>query len=709
MPRLGFGFSAGSIRPQNLAVGAATKGGGDIRSRLMPDAAWNGTSGSGFAVTPADPVRTVAKPIVRLLTPDHQWFTDSLDVGVQAWANDGGTLIGGIDRVRFWFEGNTVDVLTPTFETMTRYDGSTYECLGYWVTLRKPEGIAGNAQLYVEAIPADATMESRVIGPYLFCPTARLHDFDLAVDNSAPQVTGASYRSVPAALAYLKSQNAQNPRITIKASDTTTLHDLTASGGDYAGGSGRCLIVADGETTFGFPNYTSDTNNTFRPLYGGIHVQGPNITFDARNLARIVQEQLTTSNGIWLDRVRITDSSATPYWRAGTRPFFMFVERQTVSWFTDCLAEKINDPYSGATLARGCIAQAGYNDFAQGSFCVVYSKALDWGGLDPWQTYVDAITVTGPANATLSLSGGNETATRTFTARVGGVSVGTFVVGTSEARYITATTPGYNPVTAGQGYFIADVAAWINSLSGWSATVVNNERRASAFSDYRGGAGLTKGVAFTNVPVSSPTTFQTYFDVHTDLFKQVANENVSNVIWAFNLATGVRGQSFFITEASGAQDWAILNNAINNVEDANLIQFAMRSPGGGSFSHVIFAHNTIATQPLLLRSSDPGFSPDRYCLIANNVLADLYWSAQGARGTATISDNVINAGETAPPGSVGTVIAGTAASKVPGAANGNFAPAGELLTNLRAPVLALDAVGRRRANSDAAGSVRATY
>ncbi|NJO13928.1 MAG: hypothetical protein HC870_01620 [Rhizobiales bacterium] len=547
----------------------------------MPGIAWNGTIGSGFAATPVDPARATAKPAVRLLVPDNQWFTNSLDVGVQAWANDGGTLIGGIDRVRFHYEGNTVDVLAPSFQTMTRYDGTTYDCLGYWVSLRKPIGKSGNARLYIEAIPADATMQSRVIGPYLFSPMTNPHDFELVVDSNAQQVTGVSYQVVSAALTYLKSQNAQNPRVTIKASDTTARHILAGGGNDYPGGTGRCLIVAEAEVTFGFPTFVSDASNTFRPLYGGLHIRGPNITFDARNIARIAQEQLTTSNGIWLDRVKITDSGTSPYWRAGTRPFFMFVERQTVSWFTDCFAENINDPFSGASLARGCIAHSGYNDFAQGSFCVVYSEALDWDSVDPWQTYVDAITIDGPANATLSLSGGNETSARTFTARVGGASVGTFVVGTTETRYNTAIAPGYNAVTAGQGYFIQNVADWINSLAGWSATVINNARRASAFSDFRGGAGATKGVAFTNVPVSNPTTFQTYFDVHTDLFKQVIGENVQNVIWAFNTATGVRGQSFFVTEAAGAQDWAILNNTVNNVEDANLIQFAMRARAMG--------------------------------------------------------------------------------------------------------------------------------
>ncbi|NJO13927.1 MAG: hypothetical protein HC870_01615 [Rhizobiales bacterium] len=123
---------------------------------------------------------------------------------------------------------------------------------------------------------------------------------------------------------------------------------------------------------------------------------------------------------------------------------------------------------------------------------------------------------------------------------------------------------------------------------------------------------------------------------------------------------------------------------------------------------MIFAHNTVATQSLLLRTSDPGFIPDSYCLIANNALKDIFWSPQGLRGTATIIDNVIDLVATGADGTVGEVTAGSAADKVPGATSGDFTPRGALLNNLKAPVIDVDVNGRLRASSDAVGAVAAT-
>lgn len=701
MGALGYGHLGGHQRPQALAEIAGLAG--TMAPRLAPDPDWTGIEGSGFDTTPTDPTRTTAKPVCRLLTPDHQWFTDTLTIGVAAYANANGTLIGGIDRVRFHFEGNSVDVLAPTFRQFTRFDGSTYSCHGYWVTLTKPAGTAGDGHVYVEAIPADATMQSRVLGPFAYSAVDTLHDYDLVVDPGEDEQAGVSYQSVVDALAYLKTEEAQNPRITIQAPDPSGVYDLNVSG-NYAGGTGRCLIEADVPVKFGNAQFNRESTNDFRPLYGGLHFRGANIVFDCEFLGRITQEQDTTDNGLWLDGVKITNEATDAYYLAGTRPFPMFVETQTIWWATDCYADEINDPYTGATLARGCIAEHGYNDFAQGAECVVNCVAVNWNSTDPWQTYVPSITITGPANSTLSLAGGNEAPTRTFTAKEGGVEVGTFLVGRAEEYYLEATEQDYDAVAAGQGYFIQDVADWINSLTGWSATVLDNKRRATAFSAF-GATGELKGRAFEDVPIGSTgETFETYFDVHTDFLKQVKNVNESNVLWAFNSATDVKGQVFFGTDNSGIKDFAIIGNAVHNLIDDNKIQIGSKT--GDPASHLIVAHNTVPNQEFLARSSDMGFELDAYSLIACNVFLDMDWSSEGATGSPVIKDNVIDAGETAMEGATGTVAAGTAASKVPGLEEGDFTPAGELLTNLKTPLVSRDIDGNTRAAPDAAGAVR---
>ncbi|MHA7820219.1 MAG: hypothetical protein ACX930_11285 [Erythrobacter sp.] len=691
MPGFGFGHSPGRARPQLLSLAGVPTG----LAQLWPGSGWDGSAGSGFSTLPEDPVRITAKPALRLLEPDYQWFTDSLTIGALALANDGGTLIGGIDRVRFHYEGNTLDVLEPTFRTLTRFDGSTYGCLGYWCNLSKPAGQSGDAHLYIEAIPADATMQSRILGPLSYCPVDTLHDFDLTVSPSQPAVAGVNYQDVTPALQFLKSVGAQNPRIRITEPHPSGYYGLPTSSPNYPGGTGRCLIEADVPVAFGFPSYVSDIANSFRALYGGLHFRGSNIIFDAVHMARIAQEQAVTNNWVWLDGVEITSSTTTPYWRAGTRPFFMFVESGTGSWFTECSSERINDPFRSATLARGNIVSDGYNDCFMDTECAVHNLVTDWNSTDPWQTYVPSLTVAGPTGAALSLAGGNETNVRTFTAKVSGTSVATFKVRPTETQYNLATAPGFDATTAGEGYFIQDVADWLNSLPGWTATVLNNDRRATAMS-----FGTNKGVAFSDVDVSGAgQTFTTYFDVHTDLFKQNVNGPEENVVWAFNRATGVKGQVFFVTEETGARDWFILNNAVENLSDPNLIQLSF------DHSHVVIAHNTVPNQPMLLRSSQD-YTPDSYAMIACNVIQDLYWSLDGPLGSGTIKDNILDFDKDPPASSTGTVTAGTFPSKVPGAASGDFTPAGELLTNLVDPVFSPDIAGLGRLTTTAAGALR---
>ena len=65
---------------------------------IAPSAGWNGTAGSGFSTVPADPARTTAKPVLRLIVPPFQWYTNELVVGVYAAANNGGSLFDNMGR-----------------------------------------------------------------------------------------------------------------------------------------------------------------------------------------------------------------------------------------------------------------------------------------------------------------------------------------------------------------------------------------------------------------------------------------------------------------------------------------------------------------------------------------------------------------------------------------------------------------------------------
>ena len=130
-----FGFGHNSGRNWSQIIGGV---GVSSLPQIRPSAAWDGSPATRFSVVPSDPSRTTAKPAVRLIEPPNQFYTNKLVIGAMAFANDGGTLIGGIDRVRFHYEGTTLDVIEPSLRSLTHADGSTYSCLGYWVELGKP-------------------------------------------------------------------------------------------------------------------------------------------------------------------------------------------------------------------------------------------------------------------------------------------------------------------------------------------------------------------------------------------------------------------------------------------------------------------------------------------------------------------------------------------------------------------------------------------
>jgi hypothetical protein len=249
---------------------------------IQPAAAWTGTAGSGFASTPTDPARTTAKPAIRLLTPPNQWFTDTLDVGVIAMANDGGTLRPnfGIDNVRFLFEGNEVTVTDPGFHTIQTQRGPrTY--FGWWVRLKKPAGTSGLAHLYIEATARDSSMQKRVIGPYVFGPQNQQYTHQVTVAPSQPQVTGVNYQTLTDACMYLNQIASANPLVTITEPG---FYEQLAGGPAYPltfdrhplGGYLNITASVPG-VVIGRTNYTGDAAAVIERARYKLHLFGPNL------------------------------------------------------------------------------------------------------------------------------------------------------------------------------------------------------------------------------------------------------------------------------------------------------------------------------------------------------------------------------------------------------------------------------------------------
>lgn len=683
MARLGFGFRGGRR--------SAMRGGAAARPALTPGDAWTGTAGSGFAQVPADPVRTTAKPALRLMVPPNQAFTGELLVGVYAAANCNGSLADnlGLAKVRFHFEGRQIDIAAPSFETFDDANDQPVTYYGWWVRLRH-DGRTGDASLYVEAVPADPTMQSRVIGPYLFMPSAALHDLELTVAPSLPTIAGSRYQSITAALTYCAAQGRQRPRITItEARDDYLLGGIGAPF-TYTTAKGRATIEASVPVTI--RGTTTYADATPRTKYDGLCFRGANITIDMATAANIYHEGV--GNQHWFDGVKVVNSAgrgALAY-LGGPRQFGV---ARNNPYLTECQISDLPTAVNGASLVRGCTITRGFADAFTEVRCAVGNRLDDHDGYVDWAKDVNAFTVTytgSGTTATLELAGVNEAGSRTFTAKVDGATVGTFTTD----RFYTATN-GRN----------SSVVNWLNGLAGWSATLQDDTRRASVLSVVGG-----KGAGFTARNCKNVTLqLVTMFDQHGDVWQHLTTGSpiTENVIVADNVITNFAGQCFFIASSFAARDFIFLNNGFHGkpgpsyAGDYNVrSDFFSQMSRSGVKSHVVFAHNSM-TQGWLLRPAD-GFNADGYCLWANNVARSMAWVGTPDADIRIVNNHLL-AGATLPAGTTGSSMGGTEEDLWQNPAAGDFAPQGALLTNLKPPSLRNDRNRKARKASDCAGLI----
>ena len=692
----GFGFGLG------FRVAHARKQGGNKPYEIpivSPAAGWDGSAGSGFASTPSDPVRTTAKPAMRLLVLPNQFFDGELLVGVYAGANDGGSLYTnmGLSHVTLHFEGTSTSITQPSLATFNDANGNPVTYFGWWAKLQKPAGISGEAQLYFEAVPRDTSMQSRVIGPYSFFPhnvfpaTGTLHDYELAVAPNQAQIAGQRYTSFANALGFLRNESLSNtlwnPRITCTEGGTI---DLTATfwvvpikGWTTVEASQPIIIAKD--------DAVRDTDTNFRPKLGSFRFQGSNITFDSSNVLQFYTE---ANDRAAFSGVTITNSRGrNALWRKGPPVMNRWVRED--SYFTECTLENIRDVCAYAQLVRGCALNGILNDPCQDAKCVV-GNSFDTVNNDPWAVDVQALTVqyTGAgAAATLELSGFPDAASRTLTAKVDGADVGTFAIQNSLAAF-----------NANTNYTVQNVVDWLNSLAGWSATVIDDSRRASALSTLG-----NRGNPFTATDVkTAPLTLATHFDLHSDWYGNNVGGTGENVIVADNKAINLRCQNIFVAASSPSpKDFLFANNALDNRFDdpTGEIDNAVISSqmGSSAHSHVVMVHNSLPSQRQLLRA-DLGYNPDSYCLIANNSIRSIDWWG-AADSDLAVTNNHLHAGKTIPSGATGTSTGGDHTSLYTDAANGDFAPQGDLASNKKPSALKYDIAGTKRGTLSAAGAV----
>lgn len=637
----------------------------NILPRLAPSPAWTGIPASGFETAIVDPQRNTAKPAIRLIVPPNQAYSDELLVGVYAGANDHGSLLAnmGLEKIIAHYEGNAVTIAEPTFETFDDANGHPVTYFGWWMKL-KHDGRNGHANLYFEAVPRDPSMQHRVIGPYQFSPQEVLHDAELTVAASGAVTAGTSYQTLHQALDYCRSTAKDNPLITIiEAGD----YDLSPMWWSYHGENYATITATAPVTITNAPS--TATNASFRTKYNGMHFKGSNITIDFVNARSLYAEIVPREH--WLDGCNLTCSAGRDaLLNLGPRDLTGYLIRNR-AYFTECTITNVYRPCQDASLARGNTISTCWSDVFTGAVCTVANRIHDHDSRF-FSEEIDALVVSyagEEANATLALAGANSAKTRTFTAKWGANSA-SLTVHNTEAAFL-----------ADSNYTVQNVADWLNSLTGWTASMVDGSRRATALS-----IGRIQGAAFPDMDVkTAPIALITMFDIHADL---VQLSSAQNVIVADNVLTAGVCQNIFLKNGR-FEDILIVNNAFHNLD------------GGGQYSqfshdhsHVVVAHNSWSQQGFMLRG-DVSYAPDNYCLIAKNTMPSLRW-IKTATAELKIADNHLHEGATAPMYATGTTAGGDGTNLFGDAASGDFYPAGELKWTRTEPVMQFDSIGNRR-------------
>jgi hypothetical protein len=656
---------------------------------LSPSAQWNGTVGSGFGTAnpaaPTDPTRTTAKPAVRLITPSHQWFTDTLDVGVAAMANENGMLTNafGIANVKFYYEGNAVTVATPRWHLIKTERGPRIY-YGWWVRLKKVIGTVGTGNLYVEATARDSTMQKRVLGPVPFSPRDTLYDAEIEINPDLSVITGQRYQSFAPAILWANQQNRHNPRFLVTKAGRYELQSTEISGVvNRWDNTGRYTIEATVPITLGRSAYVDDGAQIINAQRTWWRLKGTNITFDNRyGQSWAASGPAGTAQALmWLDGINLTNTSPDGKFELvrGMR-WTEYGLPKRGSWYTEVEASEVYVPYRAASLVRGCSGIEISGDSISDSLCVVQStfRANDSFEFNLDRAAFSMVYSGAEATATVSRSGGNLGSSNggLWTVVIGATTY-TFDVGNgSNAYYLGPPAVTYRGASGLGGYWVSDVVDWLNTLPGVTATLSTElaatDRAAAALSM----AGL-KGVGFTNVNFkTTPAQIVWNADEHGDWY-QLNSSDLTNAIIAFNTAYDMDGQMIFLSPNPASRvihDVFFAGNTLamkRELESNYFSQFGRAN----AFSHVVIAANTLINQSFLI-DDRPGESTftGGYNAIIGNVMRGLGWRVDGAGVTGLmIERNLFHAGAI-PPDTLYSLAAGDEDTLVEDFEAGDFTP-----------------------------------
>jgi hypothetical protein len=680
----------------------AAAGGGYTADAVGPGASWDGTAGSGFSSPPSDPARSTAKPAARLLVPYGQRFAADLDIVVDADA------LGGISYVNFYVESDTpVQVSSATLNAYADVngntvapDGGTLAMPGYKITLDHSAFIAQSAsgntiQVYIEAVPADTSMQSRVIGPYLFYPESAANDASYTVAAS-----GADYTTIAAALDAAKAASKLAPLITLTQTGYYELSNGT--GLDYTGGKGFAVITAANGVTATLRKATLDTAApSWDPRYDGIELRGDGIVIDQRNLTIFEVSSLTTGRGHWLNGIRVTNSentSETIYWNKGNRPSIGILATPTSyggqagGFITDCVLEYGSAHLTNLSLARNNALLDPIERFINGTVAAIGNYANRTGTQwfrDPINTFT--VAYSGAGTATLVKTGNNGVGTVAL--KVDGVTVaGPYTLG-------QVPTDTY--------YDMSDLVAQMDADTSADWTFTTDAGVDTRGARYISPRSALVVIAFTTTITSTPVQFCSMIDIHSGGWN--VNANMENAILRNNKIPSVDYEGTDNFSAFLLDDNVYCRDVIMSGQIFGGNGLAARYKSKCTVSHMVVDNCHFFGG--IRFQSDSAYNIDAYSVIRQCVLDSVTASVNATYNpTGALPsypariDNCVKTSFTAGTNDSGNFTAANLAAAVfTDAANGDYRPTGTLLTNKKTRLRLLDGRNNDRASTDAVG------
>lgn len=657
--------------------------------KLAPSAGWTGIEGSGFGggyetePTPSTGTRArtdPAMPVTALEHGDREAFLSDYVISASAFSS------GGVSAVRFHMEGKHVDVTAITPRTIIGGDGVEHTIWGYHATVDHAAFTAnGWARYYVEAIPTDPLKASRIIGPFgikrktgasiydatfTFGPGGTYATFNAAID-AVRSATGDHYNLIPT------ESHTWTPTTLNFTRNVQGIVDVTPAPG---------VVFSISKATEGYA--------TVRLRVGCVR-WNKGVVFDVKYIGGFTSE--VGHYPMWFNGCELFSSAGQDELGGSTgldnaktmrTAYLMSAQWLTEVYWHDTLRGPIYNQ-----LTRNCriknITEDSLSISSGLKWVLTYGSTVEHNTATGLRNNIDAITATysgAATTATVSTTGTVDTSGRSLQLKEDGATVKTIAMST----------------TAGSGiYTMDDIVASIATQAGWTATVVNNDRRAASIGGVSNVTNVNaKGIA---------AVIGAGFDVHGDVFQLPAASHSENFQIINNICWDLTQNQFFFLSAQTSPGELCDGCFINNAGSLGVAISGSKSQYSGPHSHVISWFNTLAGEDLVLRADATylGWKPDANCSFYGNV-----YQRMGYTGGVAVSDIVEIAYnhimDGAPP--AGALVAnnstgGTNTSLLVDHPVGDFTPKGSLLTDLIPRRILFDAKGIQRGANTTKGAV----